>query len=167
MPFGGRRAGGSVYAAPMDGEGNNTLKYVGIGCAVLALLGLCGIGSCLTCAGAGVGGIMMAVEAPAEAAHGFLRDVRSGNPAGAYARTSPAFRAAHPEAEFAARLAAMPALTSATDATLSNRNVHGSTATMAGTLDGPSGPVGNVSIELSSVGDAWSIDAVTVDGMPL
>jgi hypothetical protein len=151
----------------MDGEGSSTLKYVGIGCAVVTLLGLCGIGSCITCAGAGVGGIMMAVEAPAEASHGFLRDLRSGNTAGAYARTSAAFQATHPEADFAARVAAVPALTTASDATLPNRNVRGATATMSGTLDGPSGPVGHVTIELSSMGEAWVIDSVTVDGTPL
>jgi hypothetical protein len=151
----------------MDGEGSSTLKYVGIGCAVLALLGICGLGACVTCAGAGVGGIMVAVQAPAETTHAFLRDVRTGNTSGAYGRMSAAYRATHAEADFAAGIAALPALTTATDATISSRNVNGSMATMSGTLDGPAGPVGAVSVELSSVGDAWSIEAVLVDGQPL
>lgn len=148
----------------MSDERSNQLKYVGIGCAIAALLGLCGVGSCIACAGAGVGGVMLAVEAPAEQAHGFLRDARSGNPAGAYARMSPAYRALHGEAEFTARLASFPALTSATDATLSSRNVNGPNATMGGTLDGAAGVVGTVRLELVSEGEVWSITAVEVDG---
>jgi hypothetical protein len=148
----------------MSGENSNTLKYVGIGCGIAALLGLCGVSACVACAGAGIGGVMVAVEAPAEEAHGFLRDARTGNPSGAYARMSPTFRSLHSEAEFAARLAAFPALTSATDATLSSRNVNGPTATMRGTLDGASGALGTISIVLLSEGERWSITTVEVDG---
>jgi hypothetical protein len=148
----------------MSGENSNTLKYVGIGCGIAALLGLCGVGACAACAGAGIGGVMVAVEAPAEQAHGFLRDARTGNPSAAYARMNSTYRSLHGEAEFAARLAAFPALTSATDATLSSRNVNGPTATMRGTLDGASGSLGTVSIELVSEGELWSITAIDVNG---
>lgn len=152
----------------MSDEGSsNTLKYVGIGCAVITLLGMCGVGACVTCAGVGAGGIMVAVEAPAEATHGLLRDLRSGNVAGGYARMSSSYRAVHTEADFAAAVAAHPVLTTSTDATISSRNIHGATATMGGTLDGAGGVVGMVSAELSQEGEAWMIDALTVDGAPL
>lgn len=156
-----------------EGGESNVWKYVGIGCLVTALLGACGFGACLTCAGAGVGGIMVAVQAPAEAAHGFLREVRTGNHAAAYARMSSVYRSAETEADFEASLAAQPALTSATDATLSSRNMHGASATMSGTLDGTVCPTGGtgcseaVSIELHQEGEAWVIDEVLVDGVAL
>lgn len=156
-----------------EGGESNVWKYVGIGCLVTALLGACGLGACLTCAGAGVGGIMVAVQAPAEAAHGFLRDARSGNAAGAYARMSSGYRATHTETDFAERLSALPALTNAHDATLQNRNVSGATATMSGTLDetlcatGHSGCSVPVSVELSQEGEVWVIDEVLVEGTPL
>jgi hypothetical protein len=148
----------------MSGERSNTLKYVGIGCGIAALLGICGVSACVACAGAGLGGVMVAVEAPAEQAHGFLRDVRTGNAAGAYTRMNATYRSLHGEAEFTARLAAFPALTTATDATLSSRNVSGPTATMRGTLDGASGSLGTISVELVSEGELWSITAIDVNG---
>lgn len=148
----------------MSGENSNSLKYIGIGCGIAALLGLCGVGACVACAGAGIGGVMVAVEAPAEQAHGFLRDVRTGNPSGAYARMNATFRGLYTEADFAARLAAFPALTTATDATLSSRNVNGTTASMRGTLDGASGSLGTISIELVSEGELWSITTIDVNG---
>ncbi len=155
-----------------EGGESNTWKYVGIGCLVMGLLGACGIGACLTCAGAGVGGIMVAVQAPAEATHGFLREVRTGAPAAAYARMNGSYRATHTEADFAARLAALPALTSATDATISGRNVNNGTATMSGTLDGTVCATGGtgcsvpVVVVLHQEGEAWVIDEVTVEGVP-
>ncbi len=152
-----------------DGQ-SNTLKYVGIGCLIVGLLGACGVGGCITCVGAGAGGIMVAVAAPAEAAHGFMREVRTGNPAAAYARMNAGYRAAHTQADFEARLAAVPALTAATDATISQRNVNGSTAVMSGTLDGTVCAAGGtgcavpVSFDLHQEGEAWFIDTITVDG---
>src|SRR5688572_24639796 len=104
-----------------EGESNNTWKYVGIGCLVMGLLGACGVGSCMACGAVGFGGVMAAVAAPADTSHAFLRELRTGAVPAAYARTSGAFRITHSEADFAARVAAMPALTTATDATISNR----------------------------------------------
>jgi len=152
-----------------DGE-SNTLKYVGIGCLIVGLLGVCGVGACVTCVGAGAGGIMAAVAAPAEAAHGFMREVRTGSTPAAYARMNASYRAANTQADFDARLLAFPALTAATDATIAQRNVHGTTATMSGTLDGTVCAAGGtgcavpVSFELHQEGEAWFIDAITIEG---
>jgi hypothetical protein len=152
-----------------DGE-SNTLKYVGIGCLVVGLLGMCGVGACVTCVGAGAGGIMAAVAAPAEAVHGFMREVRTGGSTSAYARMNASYRAANSQADFDARLAAFPALTAATDATIAQRNVNGTTAVMSGTLDGTVCAAGGtgcavpISFTLHQEGEAWYIDTVTIEG---
>lgn len=152
-----------------DGQ-SNTLKYVGIGCLVVGLIGACGVGACLTCVGAGAGGLMAAVAAPADAAHGFMREVRTGDHAAAYARMNASYRAANTQAAFDARLAAFPALTGASDATISQRNVNGTTAIMGGTLDGTVCAAGGtgcrvpIRFTLHEEGEAWFIDAITIEG---
>lgn len=152
-----------------DGE-SNTLKYVGIGCLIVGLIGLCGVGACFTCVGASAGGIMASVAAPAEAAHGFMREVRTGDRAAAYGRMNASYRAGVSQADFEARLAAFPALTGASDATLGQRSVNGSTAVMSGTLDGTVCAAGGtgcavpISFTLHQEGETWFIDTITVEG---
>lgn len=150
-----------------DGESNNNVwKYVGIGCLVMALIGACGVGSCMACGAVGFGGAMAAMQAPAEASHAFLREVRTGAVPAAYARMAPAYRATHTEADFAARIAAIPALTTATDATLNNRAVNGGIATMSGTLDGATCAVVpcSVMITLHEEDGTFVIDSVIAAG---
>jgi hypothetical protein len=113
-----------------------------------------------TCSGA----IYLGTKAPADATHAFFADLRAGNAAGAFARTSPEFQAAHPN--FAGSLAAVPVLVQHTDATISSRNVNNFNAEMSGTLTTPAGAV-PVQVSLVSGPQGWVITGVAVNGVPL
>lgn len=144
------------------GEGSSTWKYVGIGCGILVLLGLCIGGACTVMCGGAIGAGMAAMEPPAEATRVFFGHVRAGDTAGAYAETAASYQASHSEAEFLAALATMPELSASTDQTISNRNVQaGLGATMSGTLQGPGGTT-PFSAHLVDQGGTWHIDTLTV-----
>lgn len=143
------------------GEGSSTWKYVGIGCGILALIAVCGIGTCaITCGGA-IGAGVAAMEPPAEATRTFFGSVRGGDVAGAYAQTASSYQSSHTLEQFQASLATMPEIAASTDQTISNRNVQaGFGATMAGTLQGPSGST-PFSAHLVDEGGTWHIDTLT------
>lgn len=141
-----------------DGK-SSPLKWLGCGCAVLLVLAIAGAGTCGAV-------IYTATKAPAEAAHGFLADLRAQNIAGALARTSPEYQAAHPPAQFMAVLASAPALTQHTDATLSSRNIQNFNADMSGTLTTAAGDV-PIAITLVSAPQGWVVTGITVNGMRL
>lgn len=146
-----------------NGEKSNTLKYLGIGCVVVVLLGACGIGGCIVLGG---GAVMGAVAAPAEQTKSFFRDVRARSYQSALSRMSPAYQASHPVATFQQSVEGIPALTQQTDDTISSRSVNNSTATMSGTLTTPTGEV-PVTVTLTQNGATWQIDSVVVNGTPL
>lgn len=149
----------------MDEQQSSGWKYVGIGCGIAAILGICVVGGCVACGGAAGAGIFMAVQAPAEEAKGLLRDVRADGWDAAYARMSESWRATHTVEQLHAAVDASAALSSHTDDTIDNRSVNGSHATMRGRLHTPQGDV-PVDVELSQVGDHWYVDAVIVSGVP-
>lgn len=138
-------------------------KWVGIGCGVLALLGVCSTGACLACGGLGAVGIMAAVEAPANEAKGLLADVRAQRFDAAYARMSASYQASHDLATFTASVQAIPAMTTMTDDTISQRNVSGSTARMAGMVHTPTGNA-PVELQLSLLGERWFVDRIDIAG---
>jgi hypothetical protein len=145
-------------------EGSSTWKYVGIGCAILALLGLCSAGSCVLFCGGAIGAGVAAMEPPVEATRTFFASVRSGDTAGAYAQTAESYRASHTVEQLEASLAAMPALAASSDQTILNRSVQaGQGATMGGTLDD------GTSFQAHLVDEAgvWRIDSLTVGGSSL
>lgn len=151
----------------MGEEGSSTWKYVGIGCAILALIGACALGTCVACAGAGIGAGIAATEEPAEATRSFLGHVRAGAWDAAIAESSSGFQASHTAAQLQASAQGIPALTGSTDQTISQRNVQaGVSATMGGTLDGPGGPT-QFQATLVQEGGVWRIATFTVAGQVL
>ncbi len=149
----------------MDGEqgGSSPWKWVGIGCGVFALIGACFFGTCLACGGLGAVGLFAALEAPAQEAKGFLADVRGARFDAAFARMSATYQSSHDLAVFTSEVQAIPALSSMTDDTISQRNIMGATARMSGVLHTPEGDV-PVTFELSQSGPRWVIDRVDVGG---
>jgi hypothetical protein len=151
----------------MNGEGSSTWKYVGIGCAILALIAACSLTACFACAGAGIGAGIAATEEPANATRSFFGHVRAGQIELAHAETSSGLRARYDVAQLRAALAGMPELAASTDQTISQRNVQaGVSATMGGTLEGPSGGT-SFSATLVQEGGVWRIDGLTVAGRAL
>lgn len=138
---------------------NRTLLYVGIGCGLIVLLATCGVGGCLLF-------IKSQTDAPANMSHSFFKDVRTGNYQNAFSRMSHSYQQTHTLEQFQQGLAAVPALTQQTEATLTSRNVNDPTATMAGTLSTPSGDV-PVSVQLEKNGEHWYIVSVTAGGATL
>jgi hypothetical protein len=151
----------------VDGEGSSTWKYVGIGCGILALIAACSLGVCFACAGVGIGAGIAATEEPANATRSFFGHVRAGQIELAHAETSSRFQASHSVEQLRAGLAAMPELAASTDQTISQRNVQaGGSATMGGTLEGPSGRT-SFTATLVQEGGVWRIDGLTVAGRGL
>lgn len=145
-----------------EGGESSTWKYVGIGCGILALIGVCSLGTCVVFCGGAIGAGVAAMEPPAEATRAFFGAVRSGNVATAYAQTATSYQAGHTMDQFQASLATMPELAASTDQTISNRNVQaGLGATMAGTLQGPGGDT-SFTAHLVEEGGGWHIDTLTV-----
>ncbi len=151
----------------MEGEGNKTWLYVGIGCGALALIGACVLGSCVACAGAGIGSIVVATEEPAEAVRSFFGHVRVGQLDRAYGEMSSGYQASHTLEQFSADVSAMTQLVSSTDQTISNRNIDGGrgTAEMGGTLEG--GGATSFDVELLQESGQWRVTAVSVGGRTL
>lgn len=144
-------------------SGSSPWKWVGIGCGILALLGVCSTGACLACGGVGAVGIFAAVEAPANEAKGLLADVRAQRFDAAYARMSATYQASHDLATFTASVQAIPAMTTMTDDTISQRNVSGPTARMAGVVHTPSGDA-PVLVQLSQAGERWVVERIEIAG---
>ena len=139
--------------------GSNTWRYVGIGCGIAALIGACVIGSCVACAGAGIGAGMVAFEAPVETTRTFMTAVRAHDGASAYAQMSTAYTLTHSQGDFDAALETLPELVASTDQTISQRRIQQSTAELGGTLQGPMG--GSFEVTLHQEGEAWRIDDVS------
>ncbi len=145
-----------------EGSGSSTWKYVGIGCAVIALLGLCGVGACVACTMTGVGGVIAATEAPAESVRTFFGAIRRGDLAGAYGQTATGYRSTFSLEQFTAAVAAQPQLAASTDQTISQRNIDAATgATMGGTLDTPTGAT-PFTTHLVQEDGAWRVDSFSV-----
>ncbi|MEM9192156.1 MAG: hypothetical protein AAGF12_23490 [Myxococcota bacterium] len=140
-------------------ESNKVLKWVGIGCGVVVLLGACGIGACVLV-------LKGATDGPANAAHAFFGDLRSSNYQQALQRMSASYQATHPLPTFQTNVQQIPALTTQTDSTFTNRSISNNTATVSGNLTTAQGDV-PVTVNLSKVGDHWYIDSVMVQGQNL
>ncbi len=138
---------------------SSTLKWVGVGCGVLLLIGACGVASAFFACD-------RMLSPPVGQARGFFGDLRSGDYASALARTNAAYQSTHTVEAFQVAVTAMPAATGQTDVSFSNRNVEGASATVAGSLATPSGDV-PVTVRLSRAGEHWYIDSVTVQGQML
>ncbi len=142
-------------------DGNQTAKYIAIGCGAVLLLGCCTFGTLGAVCWSMVGG-------PHKYAHGFLADVKQGNYPAALQRMGHAYQSSHDAASFEQAARALPALTEQTDATLASVNVDGSghAARVEGTLTTPAGDV-PISMVLSQAGDYWYVEQVVVGGQPL
>ncbi|MEM9067573.1 MAG: hypothetical protein AAGE52_03675 [Myxococcota bacterium] len=155
-PYGG--GFGGPPAGPPPQPKSNTLKYLGIGCGVLTLLAL-------ACGGGFYACWAKLTEAKPHA-HAFLRDLREMNYPSALQRMDGAYQSRHNVQSFQGSVAQIPALTTHTDATLTNFNTTNMTTTVEGTLTTPSGPT-PVVIVMNQVGEYFYIQSVTVSGVPL
>lgn len=150
----------------MSDEGESkTWRYVGIGCGVAALIGACVLGSCVACAGAGIGAGVVAFEAPVETTRTFLSAVRAHDGATAYAQMSTAYTLTHSQSDFETALESLPLLAASTDQTISQRSIQPTGAVMGGTLEGPEG--GTFEIRLHQEGEDWRIDEVSTGDLHL
>jgi len=137
---------------------SKTGLYIGLGCGGLLLLGAC-------CGGIGYF-IYAQTDEPAQAAHGFFADLRTGNHQQALQRMSGTYQSTHPLPTFQQNVQQIPALTQHTDVTFSNRSIQNQTAEVSGTLTTAEGSV-PVTVSLSQVGEYWYIDTVMVQGQTL
>jgi hypothetical protein len=140
-------------------DGTRIAKYVGMGCGLMLLLGLC-------CGGGAFALFSSTLGEPHRYAHGFLDDVRAGNYPAALQRMGASYQATHDAARFQQAVAALPPLTQQTDATLSSVNVDGTVANVSGALTTPQGVVPIVLV-LSQGGEYWYVEQVQVGGVPL
>ncbi len=137
---------------------SSALKYVGIGCGLLAVLALvCG------------GGFYVCYSKITEAkpyAHAFLRDLREMNYPSALQRMDGAYQSRHNVQSFQQAVAQIPALTTHTDATLSNFNVSNGLTTVEGMLSTPTGPV-PIRLTMIKQGEYYYIQSVSAGGVLL
>ena len=131
---------------------------LGIGCGALLLVaGICGGFALL---------MSSATSGPTGAANGFLADVRAGNHASALQRMTPGYQQTHPGSAFPASLSNHPVLTQQTDSSMTNVNISNNSATVAGTMTTPSGPI-PIAFTMTHIGDYWYINSVIIQGVPL
>jgi hypothetical protein len=143
-------------------DNQKIVKYVGIGCGVVLLLGCCiGGGAYFACAK-----FAGALGAPKGQATGFFYDMREGRPEAALQRMSGAYQASHDLARFQQATMTIPAIATQTDTTFNNIQINGGGATVSGTLTTPNGPQ-PVTVTLSNLGENWYIDSITIGGVPL
>jgi hypothetical protein len=102
-------------------------------------------------------------RAPVAAAQAQLDEIRKGNLAAAYARTTVSYQAAHPLSAFAAFVERHPALKSNTDVAFTSRSVEDDTAKLSGTLTHSSGTE-SVVYSLVEQEGAWKISGLAVGG---
>lgn len=132
------------------------LKWVGLGCGGLILLGAIGVTACVLL-------IKGATDEPADRSHLFFANLRENNVAAAHAMMTPEYQATHPLPVFQQSLAALPVLVAQADSTFSSRSVQNSNATMSGFLTAPQGNV-PVTVTLTHRGGVWHITSVNAAG---
>ena len=136
---------------------NRAGRYVGIGCGLFLLLGLCT--TFVSC--------YVFVPMPArDAAQGFLGDVRGRDFASALQRTSAEYQSTHDAARLEQSVARLSHLSQHTGATFWNASFEDARATLDGTLATPDGDV-PVGIELVETDGYWYVDQVVVRGVAL
>ncbi len=153
-----------MTAAPKAGPPKGTpgwLRALGAGCGFVAFGGLCVLGLSTRM-------ILAQGDDAADAATGFLADVREGDHASALQRMSADYQrdfdAAHLRTEVE-RIDPLEEHVTALLTSVESRD-DGERATVEGALYGPFGE-SNVAFELREDGGYWYIDLVVVDGTPL
>lgn len=132
-------------------------RYLGMGCGLFLLLGLCT--TFVSC--------YALVPMPArDAAQAFLTDVRGRDFASALQRTSAAYQSTHDAARLQQAVARLPRLDQHTGATFWNASFEDEGATLDGTLSTPDGEI-PLGVELVQVDGYWYVDQIVVQGVPL
>lgn len=151
----------------MDEEtgGTSAWKYIGIGCGIAALLGVCGLGACVACVGVGGGAAVMTFGAPLQSAAAFADHVRHDELADAYALTTTTYQAAHSLEDFTTSLHANPALAESTGMSTTQVDVHVTTARIGGLLEGEERTA--YALDLVLEGDAWHVAQLELQGTPI
>ena len=139
-------------------EGSKVLKWVGIGCGVVLLLGICATGGILL--------VVQSASAPVDASASFFADLRRGDYQQGLQRMNGNYQATHPLATFQQNVAQIPSLTQQTGASFNSTSVNNNVGTVSGNLSTPTGDV-PVTVTLSKVGEHWYIDSVMVQGQTL
>ena len=145
----------------MDDADKKTLKIIGITCGVLAMLScFCGIGMFV------FGGAAIVNAAPKQSTDAFLDELARGDFVNARQRMNGGYQQTHDVPAFQRAVAALPALTTHTDRTMTNVQIQPQRASIGGNLTTPQGTV-PVLFQCSKLGEHWYIDSVAVGGMPL
>lgn len=139
-------------------ERSGSYRWLALGCGALILISVCGI----------VGVVLLIdrnVSEPANAARGFLLDIRSRNYGQALQRMSPTYQSTHDLSRFQLDVAAIPALAMHHDETILTNDIDGRTATIEATLSTPSGPT-PVTVTLTEIGEHWYVESFTPGAPP-
>jgi hypothetical protein len=150
-------------------ETRDVVKWVAVGCGIAVLVGIIAAVSCIGLCGACVGGTVALTEGAATEVQAFFTDLRTGNVEGAYRRTSQAYQASHDLDAFRQSLEDVPVVTEQTAVAVAGRNVNAADNLEVGLTGFLTTAEGEVPIEVRCVmvGQAWFIDAVTVQGVAL
>ena len=144
-------------------DSEDKTKYILIGCGIAALIGLCGVGSCLTLFGGAAFMGYQHLDVPAKECKAVLAALRSQDIAGAYERLAPEYKQASSQAAFEASVRDHASLLQSTEDTLPQRQVVEGQALMGGFLSTPAGSTA-VECELVEKGEAWQVTALRVAG---
>lgn len=140
-------------------------RLLGIGCGLLGFASFCLVGLSVSM-------ISAFFSAPADAATGFLGDVRADDWNAALLRMSADYQREHTATEVASNVGRIPELDSHAVAVLTSHESlevdEGAAprARVEGTLYGPDGEA-PVAFELSQVGGYWYVELVAVEGRRL
>ena len=138
--------------APPAKKGRGPLFWIAVGCCGCILLGLL-LGGLLG------GGAYVMTKGVADAAHGWIADVRAGGADAALAGMTEACASRITDDELEELVAAIQ---ESTDATLPSRSIENDRAVLTGVLTG-SGEPRAIILELVKEGGDWKVDDVRLD----
>ena len=142
----------------MAQSGNQTLRWVLVGCGVLSLIGTCCIG---------IGGLAYCKFTESlPSARAYLSDIRAGNYPAALQRMDGPYQSTHDVASFEQSVRALPGLSTHSDFMFRNFNTTNDIHTATGELVTPQGPV-TIQMELRREGDHFYIRRLNVGGQDL
>ncbi len=150
--------------ANASGAGNNNRRLfllVGLGCAALALVCILVVGALVVIGGGTTLGVLSVTQPAADAGESFMTALKIGNYADAYALCSPALQSKLVNTQGLQRMV-QSGKAQPTQWSFNSRKIESAVATLTGdaTLTGGEG---TVRLTLVKVGDAWKIDAFSLN----
>jgi hypothetical protein len=150
--------------ANVSGAGNNNRRLflmVGLGCAALALVCIVIVGLLVVIGGGTVFGVLSVTQPAADAGESFMTALKNGNYADAYALCSPALQRSLVNTQGLQRMV-QSGKAQPTQWSFNSRKIDSDVATLTGDATLTSG-AGTVRLTLVKVGDAWKIDAFSLN----